>query len=228
MPRVGRKAPGGVIYHVINRGNGRQKLFHKPADYDAFVALLRGVAAVVPVKILAYCLMPNHWHLVLLPPGDGDLSKFMLRLTTTHVRRYFAHYHRSAGGHLYQGRFKSFAVQEDDEAHLLVLLRYVESNALRARLVRDPAQWKWCSFAARQTAAGMKLLSAWPIERPRNWAKLLAERLPEKEAEALRVSVRRGRPFGSPDWVERTARRLGLDFTLRPRGRPRTAGERRK
>src|SRR6266542_5055504 len=124
MPRIGRIAPGGYIYHVLNRGNGRQKIFHKPGDYDAFVAVLARVREIVPVDILAYCLMPNHWHLVLRPKRDGDLSRFMLRVATAHVRRYFAHYQNEAGGHLYQGRFKSFPVEADD--HLLALLRYVE------------------------------------------------------------------------------------------------------
>jgi putative transposase len=219
MPRVGRHAPAGVIFHVLNRGNGRQKLFHKPADYDAFVKLLAQIAAAVPVKILAYCLMPNHWHLVLLPLKDGALSRFMQRLTTAHVRRHFAHVHNAAGGHLYQGRFKSFPTQDDH--HLLVLFRYVEGNALRAGLVSDPMKWKWCSLAARQTADGTKLLGDWPIERPRGWARLVAEALPDADAQAIRTSIRRGRPFGSPRWVDQMVAKLDLGFTLRPRGRPR-------
>jgi putative transposase len=219
MPRVGRNAPGGIIYHVINRGNGGQKLFHKPSDYDAFIALLVSVAAVVPVKILAYCLMPNHWHLVLLPRNDGDLGKFMLRLTTAHVRRCFAHTQNQTGGHLYQGRYKSFPVQDDH--HLLVLMRYVEANALRGGLVRNARNWKWGSFAARATGAGAALLSDWPIERPRNWADLVADALPQRQLEAIRTSLRRGRPLGSPRWIRQIAAKLGLQFTLRPRGRPR-------
>ena len=161
MPRVGRKAPGGVIFHVLNRANGRQRLFRKPGDYDAFVALLRQTRAAVPgVRLLAYCLMPNHWHLVLWPRQDGELSSFMLRLTTAHVRRLRAHYHAEEGtGHVYQGRFKSFPVG-DDERYLLTLLRYVESNPLRARppLARKPGGWRWSSFAARGTEAGAGVL----------------------------------------------------------------------
>ena len=131
MPRTARKSAGGVVYHCLNRGNGRQLLFHKPADYDAFLALLAEVKKAVPgVLLLAYCLMPNHWHLVLLPRRDGDLSRFMQRLLTAHVRRHHAHHGAHGSGHLYQGRFKSFPVQQDDY-HLLTLLRYVESNPLR-------------------------------------------------------------------------------------------------
>jgi putative transposase len=193
MPRTARKAAGGVVYHVLNRGNGRQRLFHKPADYDAFVALLAGVKAAVPgVSLLAYCLMPNHWHLVLLPRRDGQLSRFMQRLATAHVRRHHAHYHADgAGGHLYQGRFKSFPVQDD--AHLLTVLRYVESNPLRANppLARKPGGWRWCSFAAR--AAGdpppaggdAPLLDEWPLEVPPDWDKLVAQPLADRERDAL-------------------------------------------
>jgi putative transposase len=219
MPRVGRKAPGGLIYHVLNRGNGRQRLFHKPADYQAFIDLLGRVRAAVPVRVLGVCLMPNHWHLVLWPPRDGQLSKFMLRLTTAHVRRHFAHRQNAAGGHLYQGRFKSFPVQDD--AHLLVLFRYVEANAVRAGLVDDACDWRWGSFALRRTATGAKLLHDWPIERPRAWARLVNEPLPQGEAQAVQTSLRRGRPLGDAAWTARTAARLGLQFTLNPRGRPR-------
>ena len=257
MPRTARKSLGGVIYHVLNRGNGRQRLFHKPADYVAFVALLAQVKQAVPgVRLLAYCLMPNHWHLVLWPRSDGELSRFMQRLQTAHVRRHHAHYaahasHAGAAGHLYQGRFKSFPVQRDDR-HLLTVLRYVESNPLRADppLARQPAGWNWCSFAARRAAAAagavqpvsgssaaapagptgsrgsaprdaMPLLDEWPVDVPRNWEALLREPLEDRQREALRQSLRRGRPFGDERWTAATAERLGLAHTLRPRGRPR-------
>ena len=230
MPRTARKAAGGVVYHVLNRGNGRQRLFHKPADYDAFVALLAGVKAAVPgVSLLAYCMMPNHWHLVLLPRRDGQLSRFMQRLATAHVRRHHAHYHADgAGGHLYQGRFKSFPVQDD--AHLLTVLRYVESNPLRADppLARKPAGWRWCSFAARTSAAqppgnegGGPLLDDWPLEIPPDWESLVARPLADRERDAVLESLRRGRPFGDEKWTASTTARLGLAHTLRPRGRPR-------
>ena len=224
MPHTARKSSGGVIYHVLNRGNGRQKLFHKPADYDAFVALLAEVKKAVPgVLVLAYCLMPNHWHLVLLPRRDGELSRFMQRLCTAHVRRHHAHHHiDGAGGHLYQGRFKSFPVQED-ELHLLTLLRYVESNPLRCNppLARRAAAWRWCSFAARTTAVGTELLDEWPVDRPRNWEALVSEPLEDRRRDAILTSLRRGRPYGEEKWVAKAAARLGLTNTLRPRGRPR-------
>src|SRR5665213_1677025 len=141
MPRLARISPGGMIFHCLNRGNDRRAIFDDPGDYAAFERVLEKTLELVPVRLLAYCLMPNHWHLVLWPRKDGDLSKFMLRLTTAHVRRQYAHYHDTDGGHLYQGRFKNFPVEED--RHLLTLCRYVEANALRANLVTRAHDWPW-------------------------------------------------------------------------------------
>ena len=152
------------MYHALNRGNGRQRLFHKPGDYDDFVGLLARAKEAVPgMRLLAYCLMPNHWHLVLLPRRDGDLSRFLQRLLTAHVRRRHAHRRDDAGGHLYQGRSKTFPVQDDP--HLLTLLRYVESNAIRARLVRDARRWRWCSLGLRH--APHRVRDALVV--PRDW-----------------------------------------------------------
>ena len=221
MPRTARKALGGVIYHVLNRGNGRQRLFASPGDYAAFVELVRRAKEAVPgMEILAYCLMPNHWHLVVKPRRDGDLSRFMQRLLTSHVRRHHAR-HAGASGHLYQGRFKSFPVQDD--RHLLTVLRYVESNPLRADppLARRPDGWRWCSFAARPVGDQADLLDAWPLDLPRNWEALVREPLEDNERDRLLASLVRGRPFGDDRWTARAAARLGLAHTLRPPGRPR-------
>jgi len=238
MPRVGRKAPGGYIYHVLNRGNRRERLFHKPADYDAFLRMLIEVLSAVPgVRLLAFCLMPNHWHLVLLPAEDGELSSFMLRLTTMHARRLHAHRHtgdEGGGGHIYQGRFKSFPVQAGDELHLQTLIRYVEANALRARLVRRARDWRWGSLRLRLgLLAGLpddtkQLLSPMPIDLPRNWEATVDAGMPVDETVAIRTSIARGRPYGSDAWVQRTAARLELEFTLRRRGRPTKANAQRR
>ncbi|MDP9173653.1 MAG: transposase, partial [Planctomycetota bacterium] len=139
MPRQARSAPGGLVYHVINRGNGRRRLFHKPADYAAFQQVMLEAMARTPTRLLGWCLMPNHWHMVLWPREDGELSAFVRWLTHTHTQRWHAH-HRSAGqGHVYQGRFKSFPIQRDE--HLLTVLRYVERNPVRAARVARAEAW---------------------------------------------------------------------------------------
>jgi putative transposase len=168
------------------------------------------------------CLLSNHWHLVLRPRSAKDLARFMRWVCTAHVRRHHAHYH-SPPGHLYQGRYKSFPVRDDH--HLLTLLRYVESNALRAGLCASAGACPWCSDAMRQGRQTDLLLSDWPVKRPGNWSRLLEERIAEKELARLRTSVNRGRPYGTEQWVQRTARRLGLTFTLRARGRPKAKSD---
>jgi putative transposase len=123
MPRTVRASVGGICYHVINRGNARGEVFHKDEDYAAFVGLIEEACQRLPMRVLAYCLIPNHFHIALWPHGDGDLSRFMQWLLTSHVRRYHRHYHGS--GHVWQGRFKAFPIQADE--HLLTVLRYVDS-----------------------------------------------------------------------------------------------------
>ena len=220
MGRPLRAAAGDVIYHVLNRANARLPILEKPADFEAFERVLGEAHARAAMRILAYCIMPNHWHLVLWPRRDGELSEFMSWVTLTHTQRWHAH-HRSAGaGHLYQGRFKSFPVQADN--HFLMVCRYVERNALRAGLVVRAEEWRWSSLWRRTHSkrSTPEWLAPWPLERPRNWTDWVNEPQTTAELEALRCSVQRGRPYGSGAWVQKTAEKLGLDTTLRPRGRP--------
>ncbi|HEV8604271.1 MAG TPA: transposase [Tepidisphaeraceae bacterium] len=220
MPRNNRVAPGGMVFHVLNRGNGRMRIFGKEGDYPAFEKVMRETLKMIPVRLLGYCLMPNHWHLVLWPRGDGELGRFMQRLTITHVRRWHEHRKTVGGGHVYQGIYKSFPVQNDE--HLLAVMRYVESNALRARMVRRAEKWTWSSLGARLMGRreAVEMLSEWPVERPGDWVEMVNE-VPEKEVEEVRMSVVKGRPFGGEIWQKRVGGRLGLESTFRGRGRPR-------
>ena len=221
MPRQARFAPGGVIYHTLNRGVGRMTLFDKPVDYQAFEDILAQVLEKVPVRLLGYCLMPNHWHLALWPRGEGELAAFMQRLSVTHASRWLAHRGLTGSGHVYQGRFKSFPVQEQD--YLLVLLRYIERNALRAGLVKKAEDWRWGSLWRRVhgNAEQRAMLCELPFELPRNWRWRVNQPETEAELEAVRRCVTRGQPLGDGTWTKRTAAKLGLESTLRPRGRPR-------
>jgi putative transposase len=225
MPRRGRSAPGGRVYHVLNRGNGRRLLFYKDADYKAFEKVLEQAAARTPLEVLGWCLMPNHWHLVLRPRADGQLSEFMHWLTVTHTQRHHAHFHKAGQGHLYQGRFKSFPVQEDH--HFLMVMRYVERNALRAGRVERAQDWRWSSLWRRErgTAQERAVLSPWPVDEPAEWIKIVNRPQAETEEQAVLASIDRSRPFGSPQWLARTAAALGLEWTIRPRGRPRVRPE---
>jgi putative transposase len=221
MPRVARNAPGGLVYHVLNRGNDRRQIFHKRGDARAFLRLLGEAKRQVPgVRVLGLCLMSNHWHLALWPRCDGELSAFMAWLCNAHVRRYRQHYHTAGQGHLYQGRFKSFPVQ-DDRIHLPLMLRYVESNALRAGLVERSQDWPWSSLHHFLRGDPMRLLDPWPIDRPADWVRIVNAPLTQTQLSDMRTSVMRGRPLGAGEWVTRAADAMGLRFTLRGRGRPR-------
>lgn len=221
MPRPKRADEAGGIYHALNRGNARSEIFRKDDDYEAFERILAEGLGRYPCRILSYQLLPNHWHFVLTPTENGGMSNFLRWVSLTHTMRYHAHYHSAGSGHLYQGRFKSFPVQDDD--HFFVVCRYVERNALRAGLVERAEDWRWGSLWRwlQKPEPKPQLLSPWPVPRLPNWTARVNEPLSEKELDAVRWSVRRGSPFGGEAWVESIARRLGLESTLRPRGRPR-------
>lgn len=221
MPRTARASVGDMCYHVLNRGNGRAEVFHKPADYAAFLQLLADANERIPMRILGYVLMPNHFHLALWPRRDGDLSRWMQWLLTAQVRRYHRHYHGS--GHVWQGRFKAFPIERDE--HLLTVLRYVERNPLRAGLVRRAEAWPWSSLAWRGRGRRPALLADWPVSCPRTWVEHVNAAQTEAELAAIERSLARGTPFGDDAWTKRIAKRLGLESTLRPRGRPRKPPE---
>ena len=222
MPRTARIAPGGVVFHIINRGNARLRIFGKEADYAAFLKVLSEVLKEMPgMRLLGFCLMPNHWHLVLWPSRGGELGRFMQRLTVRHVRRWHEHRQSGGTGHVYQGTYKSFPIQADEP--LLIVLRYVERNPLRAGLVKRAEHWRWGSLwvSAKGDEAMRAMVSDWPVERPADWAARVNRRQSQAEEEAVRISLRRGRPFGREAWQHRIARELHLQSTFRPRGRPR-------
>jgi putative transposase len=231
MPRPPRKVVADGYYHVLNRGNGRMTLFHKHEDFTAFLNVLREGLEQYPADLFCYCLMGNHWHLVLRPRTSESLADLMRWVGVTHVRRHHQHYHSRGGGHLYQGRFKSFPIQDD--RHFLTVCRYVEANPLRAKLVSRAEDWeysslRWWPGVGMERPAGERPfpLAAWPVDRPRNWRGAVNERLSEKKLAEVRMSVNRGRPFGEADWIARTAKRLGLGNTLRPAGRPKKVPQR--
>lgn len=217
MPRTSRASVGGICYHVINRGNARRNVFHNDGDYEAFLKAMAHACVEIPMPVLGFCLMPNHFHLALWPTHDGDLSRWMHWLMNAHVRRY--HKFHGSSGHLWQGRFKAFPIADDD--HLLTVLRYIERNPLRAGLVSRAENWRWGSASCwKDGGERPAFLATGPVDRGKNWLKWVHQAITDAELEAIRLCANRGTPYGSIDWVQHTAKRLAIESTLRPRGRP--------
>lgn len=226
MGRSPRITEPGLVYHLLNRRVMRMPIFEKDEDYAAFERVLaEGLARPDAPKLLAYCLMPNHWHLVAQAAKATDLSTWMQWVTVTHTHRWHTHRHSVGEGPLYQGRFKSFPVEDD--IHFLILCRYVEANPLRAGLVARAEDWRWSSLRVWRWGVGdlNGRLTIWPVDRPRNWLADVNRPLAEKTLKAVRQSATRGVPMGTDLWKRRIADRLGLAITLRPRGRPRKRQE---
>ena len=155
MSRSARQTPGGYVYHVLNRANARLRLFAKPPDYNTFLGVVDEALEKHPCRVLAYCVLPTHWHFVLWPQGDQDLSAFLRWLTLTHAIRWQTRHHCVGSGHVYQNRFKAFPVQAD--AHLHAVVRYVEQN---------PPAPAWCSVPA--IGPGPVWGAGWRAARPRS------------------------------------------------------------
>lgn len=221
MPRQARVAIADVVYHVINRANGRAEIFHTDKDYRHFESLLQDAVDLTNMRILAYCIMPNHWHLVLYPRTDTNLAEFMSWLTSTHVRQYRTNTKTIGYGHLYQDRYKSFPTESNE--YCQTLIRYVEQNPLRAKLVDRAEDWRWSSLWRREqgTEQQKKLLAPLPIILPDNYLQSVNEIFKEDNLNGLRNSVNKGTPFGKDDWVAKMVEQHDLKHTIRGRGRPR-------
>jgi putative transposase len=217
MPRRKRIAKGNIVYHVLNRANGRLRIFKKDRDFEAFEQILGEGIERFEMRLCGYCIMSNHWHLVLWPMHDGDLPSFMKWITVTHSHRWHSSHGTVGIGHLYQGRYKSFPVQK--EAYYLTLMRYVESNPVRAGLVRRSRDWISSSMAIRLGAEKPLKLCDGPLALPKRWQRLVDDcsRLPVNEIQSC---IQRGRPFGGKEWMLKTAKALLLESSLRRRGRP--------
>lgn len=224
MPRPLRIWAEGFPFHILNRGNNKQTVFYEQKDYQSFLGLLKESKERFDLRIFSYCLMPNHFHLVVL--SDPSLSKAIQWLLTSYsVRHHLIH---GGTGHLWQGRFKGFLIQED--RYLLGVLRYVEGNPVRSGLVKSALDWPWSSHRERvERGRGLidsklQILDALPIELPADWTDFVDKPLNEKELEKIRLSLNRQAPLGDPYWQNQIAERFQLQSTLKARGRPKGNG----
>jgi putative transposase len=199
VPYRPRTNTADVVFHVLNRAIRRDRLFESVADYRAFLNVIAQAQGRIPLRILAYCVMPNHFHLVAWPSVEGQLSEFMHWFTATHSKRWHSHRQTAGTGSVYQGRFKAFPVQTD--THFLTVCRYVEQNPLRARLVSKAQDWEWSSLCDRCNNCDHIQLAEWPIPQPDNWLELVnhVESTPVRD---IRRAVARSIPYGSESWTK--------------------------
>lgn len=216
MPRNPRNFQNGFIYHVLNRGNSKKVVFHNTTDYRGFLKLIEDSKKDYAIDIFAYCLMPNHFHLIVRPRIAEHLSKWMHKLMVNHVQRYRIFYQSS--GHIWGDRFKHFIIQQDE--HFLIALRYVERNPVRSNLVPSAKDWMWSSFRERMKRTSNSLIDISPVELPNDWGEFVDRPLTEKELESIRYSVNCQFPFGSEKWKKKMCKELGLEHMLKQKGRP--------
>ena len=200
MPRRTFELQPGVVFHAINRGAKKSRLFDSASDYHAFLDLVAEAMQRFDVEFFAYIVMPNHWHFVLSARRDGALSSFMHWLESTHVRRWVIAKGVDGQGAVYQGRFKAIPVQT--ERYFLWVCRYVERNALRANLVERAETWRWSSLWQRQNGGDGPPLSSWPIAIPSDWVTYVNSPQTDGELDAFRRAVNLGQPFGDEEWLK--------------------------
>ena len=217
MPRGKRNFIDEAYYHIINRGNGKQQIFHSTSDYRAFVSWVIQGKNKHNIHLHAFCLMPNHFHFLLQPMIGTNLSKYMHWVMDKHI-----HNHRrihNTVGHIWQGPYKDFIIQED--RHYINVLRYIEGNPVRAALAKSASDWIWSSHRERiGFSSEGKFLNDGPLSLPNDWKTFVDSPLAANELTKIRYSVKRGAPYGNKEWQVATAERLGISNTLRPRGRP--------
>ena len=182
MPRATRQVEDDGIYHILNRGNCRQRVFHKDGDYMTFLKLLGQMKELYGIDIYAYCLMPNHFHLLVKATQGEGFSRAMQWFMTTHVRRYHQHYQSS--GHLWQGRFKCFDVPGDE--YFLTVARYIEGNPVRAGLVETAVNWVWSSHRGRCCLQKDMLIEPLPVSWEGDWTKYVDTPLTPTELAKVR------------------------------------------
>ena len=215
MPRTGRELVDGEIYHVINRGNGRNEVFKSVEDYEEFIELLIESLKRVDISLYSFCLMPNHFHILIKAEKATQMSEWMRWLMTSQVRRY--HKRNNTSGHLWQGRYKCFPVQKNQ--YFEIVMRYIERNPLRAKLVRKIEKWKWSSLYIRLRKK-KGILKTPPINCGKGWLEWVQSPITDEELVKLRISVNRCRPYGSDKWITKKAKEMGLESTLKKIGRP--------
>lgn len=218
MPRTSRVVIPCLAHHVTQRGARRMQTFFCDADYRSYIERVAQGCEAANVAVLAWCLMPNHVHLVLVPQRPDGLQRALKRAHQTYS--WVVNRRQGWTGHLWQSRFQSFPM---DDTHTLAAVRYVELNPVRARLVRDAEAWPWSSARAHCQSRSDQLILAKrppPLDDIEDWREFLADGLDDATLQAIRSHEVNCKPLGSADFVAGLSRQAARDLTVRPRGRP--------
>lgn len=218
MPRSARIVCPGIAHHVTQRGNRQQDIFLDDGDRRTYLGFLRHHSQIEQLRIFAYCLMTNHLHLVVVPHHEQSLARTIGSAHTRYAQYMNGKY--SWNGHLFTSRYYSCPL---DEVHLWTALRYVESNPVRAGIVKRPELWAWSSAPTHcgrlvDPMLDTSVMRDWP---PKKWSRWL-QQTDLKHENNLRMSTRTGRPLGSSGFIRKIERALKRTVTARKRGRPRT------
>ncbi|HEC14865.1 MAG TPA: transposase [Rhodospirillales bacterium] len=205
MARLARVVVPGLPHHVTQRGNRQQDTFFKADDFRVYLDLMAEWCAHYGVEVWAYCLMTNHVHLIAVPESEEALGLAIGEAHRRYTRR--VNFREGWRGHLWQGRFASFPM---DERHLLAAARYVELNPVRAKMVKRPEDYIWSSARAHLSGKDDRVVKAGPLlDIAGDWAAFMARGLDESERGALRRHERTGRPLGDERFIERLETTLG-------------------
>lgn len=228
MPRIARNVIAGIPYHIIHRGNNRQKIFFRVDDYKYFLSLLEEAKKKHKCGLYSYVLMPNHIHLLLESLQSPENIAKYIKLIAQKYSQYINKIYKRTGT-LWEGRFKSSLVSKDN--YLLACSRYIEMNPARAHIVKDPKDYKWSSYRYK---IGQKeynvILDLDPLymslgkndaERQKNYQKWFEESIPSQEWDLIQKAINKGGIFGNAQFKEKMEKLLGRKFDIRDRGRPR-------
>jgi len=222
MPRIARIVIPNYPYHITQRGNNKRNIFSEDRDKEKYLSYIDGYSDNYHLSILSYCLMDNHVHFVAIPGNENSLSKTYGQ--AHHRYSYYYNKKMNASGHLWQGRFYSCLL---DERHLISVIRYVERNPVRARLVGKAWEWKWSSARARtgRADAQIKLVDIRAfIEIDRSeWEGYLDTEESERELDAIRRNTMQGRPYGGKEFMDSIGKKVGTSLRVFARGRPKKA-----
>lgn len=211
MPRRRVAGCGGFVFHVMNRSAKQLTLFEAPDDYDLFLQVLLDAESVCPIRLLEYCVMPNHWHLLVWPERDDELSRYMRWITGVHGQRWRRALGQPGKGAVYQGRYRWVAVQDGN--HYDVARRYIQQNPVRAGLVEEPDQWAWSS-ASRAGRHPRPTLHQGPLADDPQADLSTSRSLDADLAQQMRESLRSGQPFGDARWSRALEVRTWLTAVL--------------